>query len=182
VSKKQGGSWRSRQNVTGMNGLFNNTTPAIATSGEYVHLIWARQNMPPKPTSRYDVAYSRASILSPTLTVTKQATPDPVQAGAQLNYTIQVTNTGDVDLHATVIDTLPAHVIPTGALIWTPTITAPGGVWKEQFNVTVEMDYTGLLTNVVQVTTDEGATGVYTGTSTSSSSESVIYLPIILKN
>ena len=63
VSKKQGGSWRSRQNVTGLNGLFNNTTPAIATSGEYVHLIWARQNMPPKPTSRYDVAYSRASII-----------------------------------------------------------------------------------------------------------------------
>jgi hypothetical protein len=63
VSKKQGGSWRSRQNVTEVNGLFNNTTPAIATSGEYVHLIWARQNMPPKPTSRYDVVYNRASII-----------------------------------------------------------------------------------------------------------------------
>jgi hypothetical protein len=63
VSKKQEGSWRERQNVTGVNAYFNNTTPAIATSGEYVHLIWARQNMPPKPTSRYDVAYNRASII-----------------------------------------------------------------------------------------------------------------------
>jgi hypothetical protein len=63
VSRKQGGSWRTRQNVTSLGLDYNNTTPAIATSGEYVHLIWARQNAPPEPTSRYDVFYNRASIV-----------------------------------------------------------------------------------------------------------------------
>ena len=62
VSKTQGGSWQERQNVTGVNGDYNNTTPAIATSGGYVHLIWARQNMS-APTTRYDVWYNRASTL-----------------------------------------------------------------------------------------------------------------------
>ncbi|NIO71782.1 MAG: DUF11 domain-containing protein, partial [Anaerolineae bacterium] len=41
------------------------------------------------------------------LSVTKEADPDPVQAGASLTYTIYVTNTGNVDLNATVTDTLP---------------------------------------------------------------------------
>lgn len=62
VSRTQEGKWRPRQPVTLQGGQYNNTTPAIATSGEYVHLIWARQNMS-DPTSRYNVFYSRASAL-----------------------------------------------------------------------------------------------------------------------
>ncbi|MCP4535666.1 MAG: DUF11 domain-containing protein, partial [Chloroflexi bacterium] len=45
------------------------------------------------------------------LVVIKQASPDPVQAGAKLTYTIRVTNTSSVDLHATITDTLPTHII-----------------------------------------------------------------------
>jgi len=105
-----------------------------------------------------------ALSLAPGLEVSKQADPDPVSAGAQLTYTIYVTNTGNVTLTATVTDVLPGHVTPGGVLTWTPTITAPGGVWRETVTVTVEMSYLGLLTNVVRVTTEEGATGVYTTT------------------
>ena len=108
---------------------------------------------------------SQAQV-TPALSVTKRANPDPVQAGAQLTYTIRVTNTGNVDLHATVTDTLPAQVTPTGMLTWTPGTIAPGGVWTEQVVVTVAMGYVGPLTNVVQVMTEEGATGVYTEVST----------------
>jgi len=61
VSSKQGGGWRTRQNVTSLGGDYNNTTPAIATSGEYAHLIWTRQNV--ELTSRYEVFYSRANII-----------------------------------------------------------------------------------------------------------------------
>ena len=96
--------------------------------------------------------------------MSKQADPDPVLAGAQLTYTICVTNTGNVTLTATVTDVLPKRVTPGGVLTWTPTITAPGGVWRETVTVTVEMSYLGLLTNVVRVTTEEGATGAYTAT------------------
>jgi uncharacterized repeat protein (TIGR01451 family) len=69
-----------------------------------------------------------------------------------------------VTLTTTITDVLPAHVTPTGIITWTPTITAPGGVWAETVVVTVEMGYGGPLTNVVQVTTEEGPTGVYTVT------------------
>ena len=100
----------------------------------------------------------------PGLTVTKQAHPDPVQAGAQLTYTLRVANTGNVTLTATITDLLPAHVTPTGVITWTPVITAPGGVWMETVGVTVEVGYEGPLTNVVRVATEEGATGVYTVT------------------
>ncbi len=93
------------------------------------------------------------------LAVNQQADPNPVSAGAQLTYTIRVTNTGSVDLHATITDTLPAHVTPSGILTWTPTIPVPGGVWSQTVVVTVEMGYTGMLTNHVQVTTLEGITG-----------------------
>jgi uncharacterized repeat protein (TIGR01451 family) len=108
---------------------------------------------------------SYAQILPTALEVSKQAQPDPVQAGEQLTYTLRVTNTGAVDLHATVTDTLPGQVTPGGMLTWTPVITAPDGVWEETVVVTVEMGYAGPLTNVVQVATEEGASGVYIKTS-----------------
>ncbi|NIO71783.1 MAG: hypothetical protein GTN71_22840, partial [Anaerolineae bacterium] len=57
------------------------------------------------------------------------------------------------------------QVTTTQPLTWTPVITAPGGVWTQQVVVTVQMGYSGTLTNVVEVTTEEGATGVYTETS-----------------
>jgi uncharacterized repeat protein (TIGR01451 family) len=112
------------------------------------------------------------SVEAPMLEVSKQATPDPVQAGTPLTYTIRVTNTGNTDLHAVVTDTLPAHVVPTGAFIWTPTITAPGGVWTQTVVVGVETGYTGTLTNVVEVTTEEGATGTFTATT-------IVFNPVI---
>ena len=96
------------------------------------------------------------------LAVTKQADPDPAQAGAQLTYTIRTTNTSYVDLYATITDTLPACVTTTQSLTWAQAITAAGGVWTEQVVVTVELGCAGPLTNVVQVTTVEGASGVYT--------------------
>jgi len=99
------------------------------------------------------------------LQVTKQAAPDPVRTGMQLTYTLRLTNTSGLTLTATITDDLPDHVAPTGVLTWTPTITAPGGLWTETVVVTVERGYEGPLTNVVHVTSAEGATGIYTETS-----------------
>lgn len=99
------------------------------------------------------------------LLVTKQVTPSVVPAGSPVTYTVRVTNTGAVSLTATISDLLPSQVVPTGILTWTPTITAPGGVWVQQFSVTVAVGYSGTLTNVVQVSSQEGASGVFTATS-----------------
>ncbi len=97
------------------------------------------------------------------LSVVKSASPDPVEAGASITYTIYLTNTGDFTLHAAVVDKLPEQLTTTQALIWTPTILA-GEVWSTSFAAQVAWSYSGILTNVVQVTTLEGAYGAYTHT------------------
>ncbi len=133
----------------------------------------------PRPIGTgYDIG---ADEFPAALTVIKQADPDPVQAEALLTYTLRVTNTGNVTLTATITDALPNHATPAGVLSWTPTITAPGGVWVKQVVVTVGMCYSGTLTNVVQVTTEEGATGIYTETSAVVTEYYCVYLPVILK-
>jgi hypothetical protein len=60
--KKPGEGWRCCENVTQSGGA-NDTTPAIATGGQYVHLIWAG---PPSvfdlEGNDYEVVYKRADI------------------------------------------------------------------------------------------------------------------------
>jgi uncharacterized repeat protein (TIGR01451 family) len=122
-----------------------------------------------------------ASIPGQRLAVVKHAAPDPVLSGAQLAYTLRLTNTGTVSLTATITDILPDHVMPGGLLIWTPPPLVPDDAWTETVIVTVDAGYTGLLTNVVQVTTEEGARGVYTETSSAIGSY-YVYLPLVLRN
>jgi thermitase len=118
----------------------------------------------PRPLGRgYDIGADEA-LPHPSLAITKQATPNPVWPGTQLTYTIQVTNTGNVTLSATITDVLPEYVTPDGFLAWTANSIAPGDVWSEQFTVTVETGYSGPLINVAQITTDEGVTGTATNT------------------
>jgi uncharacterized repeat protein (TIGR01451 family) len=114
------------------------------------------------------------------LMVTKRANPNPVQASALLSYTIHVTNTGNVTLTAAATDTLPMHVIPIGVLTWTPVLIGPHQFWTEQFVVTVEMGYVGPLTNVVRVTTKEGARGETSVTVSAICHR--VYLPLVLRN
>jgi len=145
----------------------------IAWDGEAVWLL----NQGPINVWGCDPVISRFRLRpcppEPALRVSKQATPNPIQAGERLTYTIHITNTGNVDLHTTITDILPIQItpgntssgtliLPGGVLTWTPTITTPSGVWMEKVVVTAEMGYTGPLTNMVQVTTDEGATGTST--------------------
>jgi hypothetical protein len=105
-------------------------------------------------------------------------TPSRVAGGGQLAYSLRVTNSGQIDLHANLTSTLSSHVTPSGTLAWTPVIT-PGGVWSTAFTVTVAPDYIGPLDNVVRVTTDEGATAEYTATVTVYHH---IYLPLVARD
>jgi uncharacterized repeat protein (TIGR01451 family) len=114
------------------------------------------------------------------LDVAKQATPDPVQAGAQLTYTLRVTNTGQVSLTAIITDRLPERVQPTGVLTWMPPPIVPDDIWMETIVVTVEEGCGGPLVNRVEVTTEEGATG--NATSTVAVRPMCVYLPLVLKN
>jgi len=104
--------------------------------------------------------------LAPDLDISKYADPNLVQAGAQLTYTLRVTNTGNIALNGTITDILPARVARTGILTWTLTNLAPDDVWIKTVVVTVEMGYSGTLVNQVQVTTLEGASGSASATAT----------------
>jgi hypothetical protein len=117
-------------------------------------------------------------LLAPGL-LTLLADPYPMlKESSQLTYTLSITNYTSVTLTATITETLPSHVTPTGVLTWTPTLATPCGTWTVSSIVTVETDYIGLLTNRVQLTSKEGP----------SDTESVTvcvrycnYFPIILK-
>lgn len=114
----------------------------------------------------------------PALSVSKTAQPDPVAPGGTLTYTIQVKNYGSIPLHATITDTLPAHVTPGGQQVWTANLPAWNGVWSQTVVVTVDPGYTGALVNRVDVTTAEGL---------SASAQTITngqknYLPVIIKN
>jgi uncharacterized repeat protein (TIGR01451 family) len=115
------------------------------------------------------------------LAVTKQASPSPVDPGAQLTYTIRITNTSGVTLSAAITDILPGHVVPGGVFAWSPVTITPGLVWTRTLIVTVETGYTGLLTNVVQVTTQEGVNGACIETSTVGGGI-YVYLPLVMRN
>ncbi|MEA3340370.1 MAG: S8 family serine peptidase [Chloroflexota bacterium] len=110
----------------------------------------------------YDIGADEAPPYA-ALVIAQYAAPNPVQGGAQLTYTIHVTNTGSASITATITDTLPAHVTPGGELVWAAGVIAPGNVWAETFVVTVEAGYAGLLTNSVQATAGEGASGADEG-------------------
>jgi hypothetical protein len=62
-------------------------------------------------------------------------------------------------------------------LTWTGISIAPGAAWEQTVVVTVTFGYEGTLTNVVQVTTAEGATG-YSEISGDVAKYSV-YLPVM---
>jgi parallel beta-helix repeat protein len=123
--------------------------------------------------------------------VIKTADRNTLPAGERLAYVIRVTNITTGMLTATVADVLPDHITAgetaTGSLIlpgdvisWTVAIPTPGDVWTTTIAVTVEIGYTGLLTNVVRATADGDAVMVYT--STVLIADAWCYLPLILKH
>jgi len=101
----------------------------------------------------YQSIADRIVIDAPSLATSQHAEQIPVVPGQALTYTLVVTNTGGVDLQATISEVLPVHVTYAGPISWTPTITAPGGVWTQTVMVTVEAGYAGSLTNTFVVTT-----------------------------
>ncbi|MFP4344484.1 MAG: choice-of-anchor Q domain-containing protein [Anaerolineales bacterium] len=95
-------------------------------------------------------------VPNPDLSVSKSVDPDLVFVGEPLTYTLEVVNTGNVTLTATITDTLPAGVTPNAPLTWTVSIPVEGS-WSQVVVVTAVTE--GPITNLVEVTTEEGAAG-----------------------
>jgi len=135
----------------------------------------------------YDIGADEVKAKGAALVVSKSVTPNLAQPGSMLTYTIYVTNTGDITLHAAITDTLPEHIttghVPGGTVAfpgqpvtWTATL-APGAIWQETIVVTVAESFAGSLINRVEVTTAEGATGSASATIGGRK----VYLPLVLR-
>jgi uncharacterized repeat protein (TIGR01451 family) len=94
----------------------------------------------------------------PEVMVSQTVTPPVVSSGRPLTFTIQITNTGTLTLHATITDVLPPNAIPTGVLTWTATLPAPGATWQRSIVVTPLAGYGGTMVNLVTIWSSEGAT------------------------
>lgn len=112
------------------------------------------------------------------LVVTKRASLGLVRPGERLSYTLCVTNTTPVALTAVITDDLPHYVTPAGPLTWSAIAIEPGDAWVRTVPVTVEIGYTGFLTNALWVTTDKGPEGAYTEISLAGYA---VYLPFVLR-
>jgi uncharacterized repeat protein (TIGR01451 family) len=121
----------------------------------------------------------------------KTVTPSEATPGQLITYTLHITNTGIVDLHATITDTLPLSVtlretcgttltLPSGMLgiTWTATVTAPSGAWVETVVVIVDEGSMGPLTNLMEVITKEGVTGSARVTA----NPYKVYLPVVVRH
>lgn len=117
--------------------------------------------------------------LSESLVAAKSASPQHVQGGGQLTYTLYVTNSGTVSLTATITDLLPAQVAPGGLRTWA-TFVNPGKAWSETLVVTVTEGYTGPVTNHLRVTTLEGPQGE--ARVTTCANACLAFLPLVLRN
>lgn len=117
----------------------------------------------------------------PALEASKAASSPVIWAGSPLTYSLIVTNTGNAPLHATIVDILPPEASPGGARTWTALIPWPDGVWKETVRVTISRYASGTLTNLLQVTTEEGAEAIDVETSEATGFKR-IYLPQVFKN
>lgn len=92
--------------------------------------------------------------------------PDPTASGESLTYTLMLTNSGAVELHALISATLPAQVTPGGTITWTAHLPAPGDTWTETVVGVVDGGYAGALTSTLMASTLEGARGMVTSTIT----------------
>lgn len=133
-------------------------TSAAADAGVDAGVAVDIDDRPRPQGGGYDIGADEAPPYA-ALVVAQRAAPNMVESGTQLTYTIYVTNTGNMSITVTITDTLPAHVAPSREPVWTAEDIAPGDAWIETLAVTVEVGYTGLLTNSVQATADGGASG-----------------------
>lgn len=83
-------------------------TPALGTAGDYPLTITAGNGVLPNATQNFTLTVDLA-VSAPNLTLTKSASPDPVQELNPITYTLDVGNNGSGDANDVVVtDTLPA--------------------------------------------------------------------------
>lgn len=112
----------------------------------------------PAGSSAYDMLQAASADSRPALQVSLTVTPRQAQPGAQVAYALRVVNTGNVELHADITNTLPSQVTSADPQAWQAVIAA-GETWERSIAATVQPGATGPLVGRLTVTTAEGAEG-----------------------
>ncbi|MBN1875665.1 MAG: DUF11 domain-containing protein [Anaerolineae bacterium] len=130
----------------------------------------------------------------PVLKISKTATPNPVNAGATLLYTLRVTNMGQQATGLVITDTLPGNVtyiadtatgggqISNGTLRWTLSVLDPGSSQIFQFQVRVGGGHS-VVNDTYAVQCAEGVSAFGESVVTKINRAGFdIYLPLVLRN
>jgi len=140
----------------------NSTVDSSITPGTYTNNVQV-VGIPPNGNNVTGSHSAQIGINDSAITVTKSANPSFVQPNdTNVTYTLVITNTGEVDLNVTVIDTLPANVTFRGANVTPSPSTPPAIIWDnvvtlapwETFSIAynVSTNVTGTYQNFVVVT------------------------------
>jgi uncharacterized repeat protein (TIGR01451 family) len=124
----------------------------------------------------------------PVLRITKSASPDPVEKGAELFYTIRVVNLGQQATDLTITDTIPANTeyLAGGKLVgdwveWDTPVLEPGDNRTFAFQVTVGSGLQ-VVNDPYAVRCTEGVIAFGEPVVTRIAGGSFVYLPLILRN
>ncbi len=146
--------------ATSVSGTITNTTTITTTTPD--------DNLANNSDAEPTVVTPTVGPLTADLSIAKLDSPDPVQAGAVLTYTLLYTNAGPADAYTTILtDVLPVQLSFGGVVSTQPPLAAPvqNGqtlVWQLQtlaiqawgriiLTTTVEPGFEGTLTNTVAI-------------------------------
>jgi uncharacterized repeat protein (TIGR01451 family) len=122
--------------------------PYVVQEGDadpLVNTVTVHANPTGLPNDITDTATETVDLVHPNFTVTKACSPDPVAPGADLTYTITITNTGDIALDYHIVDA-------TAAIDTNDLDNAPASVVVINATRTIGMDEQSPATNTVTVT------------------------------
>jgi uncharacterized repeat protein (TIGR01451 family) len=138
--------------------ILNSTVNLNTTNGTYTNNITVT-GVPPNGNNVSDSDSATVSTYTAAINVVKTGFPGTVVVGANEQFSVNITNTGQVNLTVTVVDLLPANVnfvsspdAPTsnasGTVTWSGLVTlSPGSSYVLLYNVTPNQ--TGNYTNNV---------------------------------
>ena len=110
------------------NGTYNNTVMVIGT--------------PPNGDSVSDSDVSSIGVFAPAINIVKSVNPSSLLVGGIVTYTLNISNTGSINLSLTVIDELPSHVAFNSSDVPPTNISGQTVTWQNIAIITPSSSFT----------------------------------------
>jgi uncharacterized repeat protein (TIGR01451 family) len=139
--------------------LFNSTVAGNVTNGTYCNDANIT-GVPPNGDNVTDNDTACVGIFAPAINLVKSASPTSASVNGTVTYTLNITNTGSVNLTVTVVDVLPANVTFLGSSPPETSSSPPVITWE---NITVLSPGTSFL---ITYNVSANATGTFVNNAT----------------